>query len=77
MKIQIELKENWLSESQANDMGFLLGQVRERFERDVFDKAVEKAVKGLKIPKIKISAKEIKNKVLELLAEKVIEDRNI
>lgn len=74
IKVLIELPSNWLEESQGEGVLMLLGQIRERFADRVFDKAVDKALEDLKIPKIEIKPEEIKDRMLSKLAEKALED---
>ena len=73
IKIMIELDSNWLEEERGADLLAYLGEVKRRFEDKVFEKAVEKAVNGLDIPKIKVSKEELKKAVLEVMAERVLD----
>jgi len=72
VRVMVELPTNWLNEEQGSDLLYMLGEFKKRFKERVYDKAVEEALKKIKIPKIKISPKEIKAKMLEILAEKAL-----
>lgn len=74
IKVMIEIPDNWLEESQGEGLLALMGTIRERFADRIFDKAIEKVLKDLKIPKIKFTQQELKKAVLEKMAEKAIEE---
>lgn len=61
---------------QKSELDFLAtfgGTFRDSFQRKLMDGAVEQALKEVHIPKIEIDPKEIKDRMLTILAERALE----
>ncbi len=76
IKVQLEMPTKWLEESQGEGFLQFLGQIRERFADRVFDKAVEKVLSELEIPEVKIDPKEIKDRMLDIMAKRALDNQS-
>lgn len=71
MKVLIELPDNWFdAESPLGLASYSIRQMAEKVLREAFE---EHIIAHTKIPKIKISANELKQKVLEEMAKRAID----
>lgn len=75
VRILIEMPEKWVD--LESPWGIVSNSVRQMVERNVIDVLVTEYVARQKLPKIKITVKEIKEKMLELMAKKALEDNNL
>ena len=72
IRILIEIPEKWVD---YEDPVFGLGSfVSDRFEVLLKDAIVQQALKKIQLPTIKIASKEVKDKILTILAERVLEE---
>lgn len=74
IRVMVELPTNWLDEEQGSDLLYMLGEFKRKFKDRVYDKAIDEVIKKTKLPKIEIDPKEIKDRMLQILAEKALEE---
>ena len=77
MKVQIELPNGWLDSDHSADLTWMFKTVKQEVERQVKEKAIEAIMKDLVIPKITIDPKEIKDRMLTLLAKRALEEGTV
>ncbi len=71
IKILFQIPEDWVD---YEDPLFGFGSfLRQRLDPMLRDAVVEKAVSQMKIPEIKITPEEIKDRMLTIMAEKALE----
>lgn len=75
MKIQFEFPENWLDDFQLDQFSFLSSTLKDNLRALLREAIVEKAMAQTEVPKIEVSAAEVKERMLLLLAERALEDR--
>lgn len=71
LKILFEVPEKWVDyESPLFGFGSILGQ---RLDRALRDQVVQKLTDQMILPEIRISSKEIKDRMLTILAERALD----
>lgn len=73
MKILIEIPDNWLNANVLDDLGFITRTCKQEVQKRLMDIAVDKILKTMKVPKIKISEKELKARLLDRLTDKMVD----
>jgi hypothetical protein len=72
IEVLLRIPEDWVN---PDDPFFGLATfARDKFERVLFDAAVEQALPKLKLPKITITKEEVKERMIEILAERSLEE---
>jgi hypothetical protein len=75
IQIIIELPTDYFfSLDELSQLCSYSGTFRDAFLRKLLDKSVEKALKETVLPKIKIDPKEVKDKMLTILAERALQN---
>lgn len=75
--IKIELPSNWLDQGQIDNLSFVMTTVKDTVEREVKAAVVEKIIKEIEIPEIKIDKAKLTDYVHQKIAEKIVEDKNL
>lgn len=72
IKVLIEIPSKWV-DLESNEVGLLMN-LHPKIESMVRDAVVEKVLQQMEVPKIEISKEELKEILLDKLAERVIYD---
>lgn len=73
IKVLIEIPTNWFD--YESPLGLASISIRDRLDRLLEEKVVEKAVKKMDISSIKVTKKEIKERILDILARRALETK--
>lgn len=73
MKVYFEIEDGWLDEESP--ILWASGTIREQAQRALVEAFTKQLLKKTKVPTIKITAKELKNRMLTILAEKALEEQ--
>lgn len=74
IEILIKLPTNYFMKKDELDiLSSFTGRFQDSFQERILAGAVEKALKKVEFPEIKISKEEVKEKMLEILAERALE----
>ena len=73
LTFQIKVDEDWLDQDQLQVIGQWLGHGEKRIKDEVISEIVDKIIAAIKLPEIKIEPKEIKDRMLDILAERALE----
>ncbi len=76
IKIWFELPTNILELDELSFLDALAGRGRDSLLRAIQTKVTDDLISKLKIPKIKITPEEIKDRMLTILAERALENKN-
>lgn len=76
MKILIEIPDNWLDSNKLDDLAFITRTCKQEVQKRLMDIAVDKALKEIKVPKIKLDEKEIKRILLDKITDKMVQTYN-
>lgn len=72
--IQIKLPSDYFfGKDELNVLCSFAGNFHDSFQRNLVSKAVEQALSKIKPPKVRITASEVKEKMLHILAERALE----
>lgn len=75
MKVIIELPNNWLDTDLTGNLDWMTKTVKQEVARQVERALVTYVLKETKMPKIEIKPEEVKDRMLTILAERALEDR--
>lgn len=67
--------KGWLDKDRINELDFFVGRITSKIEDEITAKVVEKVMPKIELPKIKIDPKEIKSRMLDILAKRALEER--
>lgn len=73
MKLQIELPKKWLTERDLDDLGWMIKTVKPWFRSAIEDRVIDKLLEDVEIPKVEITPEEIKDRMIQILAERALE----
>ncbi len=73
IEVSIRVPEDWLDMDELDLMRLIGGRVKERVEDSVMDRAIDKIMGEIKIPKVKISPKEVKDRMLDIMAQRALD----
>ena len=76
IEVKIKVPKDWLSISELDICSMFGGRIRDTVKTELIKEATENILKKLELPKIKITAQEIKDRMLTILAEKALADKN-
>ena len=75
IEVLLKVPKDWLSTNDLDILSMFTGRIRDRVKNRLLDEATEKIMKKINLPKINISPKEIKDRMLTILAEKALEEK--
>ena len=73
IKVLIEIPSKWVD--FESPLGLAAFTIRERLDLLLKEKVIDKAVSQMEIPKIQITPEEVKNRMLDILAKRALENR--
>ena len=73
IEVLVRVPRTWLSTDDISSFDIFMGRAKKRIKDDIVDYVVKQAVKDIKIPKYKITKEEIKQAVIEKIAERAVE----
>lgn len=73
MKVYFEIKDDWID--YESPTAFVSVSIRQMAQQALTDAFIEQLIKKQKLPKIKVTTKEIKDRMITLLAEKALEQK--
>ena len=73
IEVKIKVPIDYLTRNQLDVMQNILGLSQTKVRNDVFSRAVDKIMKEIKIPKIKINKDEVKDRMLTIMAERALD----
>ena len=76
IEILIKYPDTFLTENDLSGLGMLGRAFRDSIEEIVKREVVQKIIAEIETPKIEINKEELKQKVISLMAEKIIENSN-
>lgn len=76
IEVLIKVPKDWLETNELDILSMFGGRIRDKVKDKILDSAMEKIMKKIKLPNIKITPAEIKNRMLTILAERALENRN-
>lgn len=74
IKILVEMPSKWVD--FESPMGLAMYSLKDKLTRLLEEKVIDKAVSKMKIPKITVTPEEIKDKMLDILARKALENKD-
>jgi hypothetical protein len=72
IRVLIEIPEKWVD--FESPLGFITGSIRQMVERQVKDAIVEQYIAQMEIPEITVTAEEVKDRMLTILAERALDE---
>ena len=76
IEILIKVPRGWLSENELDFLTMLGRGLRGKIADRVTEGAVEKILEQIDLPKIIVTKEEIKSRMLDILAERALENKN-
>ncbi len=73
IEVKFKVPIDYLTRNQLDVMQNILGLSQTKVRNDVFSRAVDKIMKEIKIPKIKINKDEVKDRMLTIMAERALD----
>jgi len=78
IEVKIKIPKDWIDDDGISDnrlklLSLLAGRTQERMKRDVFAGAVEKIIEKTKLPKVKITKEEVKDRMLDIMAQRALD----
>lgn len=73
IEVLVKIDADWINKDQSANLEFFIGEIFDDVKIKIDEAVIGAITKNLKIPKIKISKKELKAKVLDLMAERALE----
>jgi hypothetical protein len=72
IRVLIEIPEKWVD--FESPLGFITGSIRQMVERQVKDAIIEQCLSQMEIPEITVTAAEVKDRMLTILAERALDE---
>ena len=74
IEVLLRVPKDWLEINELDIFSMFGGHIRDRVKDKLLEEATAKIMKKIKLPKIKITPAEIKNRMITIMAEKALEN---
>ncbi len=74
IEVLIKVPRDWLTTDDVDILQALTGRTKARVSDEVMDAAVKKIIESIELPKIEINSKEVKDRMLDIMARRALDD---